>query len=1351
MNSHLVPQFIINRYKDNSLEGSFSGFSMFADISGFTDMTEELMKHGKEGAEVLSQIINDIFTPSIYSIYDHGGFIASFEGDGFTSIFQDDGPEYPLKSASLIYDLFIKTPSYNTKFGSFKLSVKIGLSYGNIDYRIIDTDLINIWFFKGEAICNCKYSENLAKRMTVIADRNFMDMISKEIAYKKIDQDHFQLIFQEQGQIKVKKYEMKLPCNKFNIERFIIRSILELKEKGEFREVISCFIGFSENSEYIQNLRKIIKLCSLYGGYINSINFDHKGGIIYILFGAPYGFEKLNQRACDFILSLRSIQGFSFRAGLESGIAFTGFIGSNLRNSYTALGNVVNLSSRLMEYAPWHQILSGPLLSKSLIGIYNLNKPNICLLKGFREKIEAYELVSKIAVASASKNFKQVIEREADKEKFLGIISDFNTKRKGRIALIDGEAGIGKTFFINNIIDSIEADKYNFFFLYCDDILRKAFNPFINFFKAYFLQKELNRANDNKEFFLNKYSEIIDNTKDDIIKEELIRTRSFIAGFIEIDLDEMLYKKLDAKSRYENTIYAVKNFFISQCRDRPLFIIIEDFHNIDEDSINLIKNLCYNIHEFPIFILFVSRVMDDGSPNNIMKIKDLSIERIILKSFTREMIHKLIMNNPHCKRAQIPEETLELIYDKSGGNPFFAEQIFAYLIESKMLDDDYNITLNTVALPSRINQLIISRIDRLSSNLREIIKTASVLGNEFSLEVLQRLYHDPDNIHYRYDHHLLEYIEEGCLEKIWYNISDSRYRFMHTLLRDAVYEMQLRDDLRRLHDIAGQSIENLNKDNLQKYYQDLAMHYYIAENTSKALFYLEKSGEQSQRKYENFNALDLYNKYIDLIEKNQCENIGGMVYLKKGMLCELMGRWNEALMSYDKALNISHNINDRSLEIDTMNQKAFLLLNRGDIDKAFEITMKALRFSKEMKYSKALCKGFNCLGNIHIIRNNYDKAMEFFEKELSICIETGDKEGIARSMGRIANVYTDKCDYIKAMEYFLTNLELCREIGDKQGTAIAYGNIGTVYWFMGDYSNSLKYYQKVLNTSREIGDKNMISTSLGNIGLIYINQGDLEKAMLFYQDKMKICHDIGNKRGIASAQSNIGSIYSYQGKFHKALKCHKKKLEICQEIGDRRGKSSALGNIGNVFRDQGKLKSALRFYKEKIDLCEEIGDKWGITITLIHLGDIYKQMGDYPLSMENYDRGEAIARELNSRDKLCVCLEAKAGLLFLMEREIDAKAKAMEALEIAKEIKRKDLINNSKILIYRLDKDKEKLLNLLLDETLSKENIGEINYEIWKITKDRLFKDTALKIFSEIYRKLPKYTIKSKIDELRKT
>ncbi len=174
---NLIPHFISEQFRNNNFRGSFKAYTMFADISGFTKLTETLMKHKKDGAEILTDVINSIFNPIVRTVYDNGGMISSYAGDAFTAIFMID-PESEnmdvdhgvMNSANYVNKYFQDNKTVDTMYGMFEMGVKVGLSYGKVDWGIIGRDSKYTYYFKGAAIDGCIKSEHNAAKDEIVLD-----------------------------------------------------------------------------------------------------------------------------------------------------------------------------------------------------------------------------------------------------------------------------------------------------------------------------------------------------------------------------------------------------------------------------------------------------------------------------------------------------------------------------------------------------------------------------------------------------------------------------------------------------------------------------------------------------------------------------------------------------------------------------------------------------------------------------------------------------------------------------------------------------------------------------------------------------------------------------------------------------------------------------------------------------------------------------------------------------------------------------------------------------------------------------------------------------------------------------
>ncbi|MCK5760905.1 MAG: adenylate/guanylate cyclase domain-containing protein, partial [Candidatus Delongbacteria bacterium] len=252
---NIIPDFILKQYCQKKFKGNFKAVAMFLDISGFTPMTEELMKNGKEGVEVLSDIISNIFSPAIDIVHSNGGFISTFAGDAFTAIFEVDGNKDKdlmtehLLLAEKIKIAFKKISSQKTKFGNHNLSLKLGMSFGDIDWGIIMHEKKLHYYFKGEAIDQSAENQQDACNNEIIFDEIVRNNINEEwfeIAVKGKEIKTYKLLNSKQNK---KKLPHKLENNYDSVSDIdfsdcVHKSISEMNSHGEFREVAICAVSF---------------------------------------------------------------------------------------------------------------------------------------------------------------------------------------------------------------------------------------------------------------------------------------------------------------------------------------------------------------------------------------------------------------------------------------------------------------------------------------------------------------------------------------------------------------------------------------------------------------------------------------------------------------------------------------------------------------------------------------------------------------------------------------------------------------------------------------------------------------------------------------------------------------------------------------------------------------------------------------------------------------------------------------------------------------------------------------------------------------------------------------------------
>ncbi len=1248
---NLVPALILENFQKKKLHGTLSAVTMFIDISGFTAMTQSLMKNGKEGAEILTDIINTIFTPSIDIIYENNGFVSTFAGDAFTSIFPLDksSADNAIFTAIKIQKIFKKIGIQDTKFGTFNLEVKIGLSIGEVEWRIINSDKKNDYFFRGKVIDNAAHCEDRCKAGEIVIDELLKKVISSSTS--KIEKEFFLI-----GSINTETLKplKKQAIRKYDLHPFIPKSILTLYSRGEFRSVISCFISFEEKEGFHKGLAEIISLAEDYGGYFNKIDFSDKGGVVLVLFGAPITKEKMEIRACSFTLSVMEIDNFNCRIGLSYGVAFAGFVGSKKREEYTSLGMSVNLASRFMMKARWKEIFIDKIIFEKVKENFDVSFIDNFKLKGFTQKISTYQLNKKIELVKRAGFEGKLFGRETEQKKIKSLINKINTNKFGGIIYNEGAAGIGKSRLIHEIKQSFPSNEYHWIYMTCDAILRKSFNPVKFFLSNLFIQSEQNTTETNRLNFEEKIRMLSFFIQDKKIQKELNRTKSFLGALLSLFWEDSLFSQLDPKSRYLNTLYALTNLVKLLSLEKPVIIEFEDANWIDNDTLSFLEVLTPNIENFPIVIIASCRFNDDESSFSF-NLQDVEESRITLRPLDKNSAKFLIeekLNKDALIFQEIPDITFNMVWEKSQGNPFFIEQIILYLKEKNILADDLSLIKKDFEIPANINSIIVARIDKLNPELKDFTKTASVLGNNFTKKILSSMLKNVE---------IDKYIKDGEKENIWFSENKINHVFKNVFIRESIYELILKKDLRHFHKLAAKSIENIYKSGIENYYADLAYNYDKAEIFKNAIYYLEKAGDHEKNLYHNLVAIEYYERLISIInsQKDKNDKLKFKIILNKIELLLLIGDTEPAKVELEK-------LNPESIkEIEQRDRYFYLSARRFVVMENFvELRKYIQQIIKELKtnYYKYfieiyLLEALRYLNKAEEFENRAYKLLDVLKSKNELFFE-----------GRLSNTmgifYLNKANYDKAKKYFLRNYEIVKKENKKTLIYAALHNIGIVYSRLGDRKKAMEFYQKALKIAEEIGSKYSASKLLSDIAIIHASEGNVEKAIYHYEKGLDLARTIGNKTQEGLILYNLGDAYYRLEKFTQALDYLYRSKNMCEKIQDLVGITFANDIIGDILFSMNKLKKAKEIYINNLKLQKELNDIEGIAHTYGNLGNCAKAAKDFDEAEKYYTEQQKILVKVGDKEGEGKAFFNWAMLEIERKNPADAKQKLKKALAL---------------------------------------------------------------------------------------
>lgn len=1332
---NLIPHFIQNRFKSGQLQGNFEAYAMFIDLSGFTPLTEALMRVGSGGAEQLSIILNEIFAPLVNMVYTKGGFIPYFAGDSFTAIFPDEDISglHFIETAILVKNLFTQR---EFKFGDFQIGLKIGLSHGNVEWGIVGKENKS-FYFRGASIDNCAQCQIRAKELDIVLDDVLkIKFDNADFEFQKVDQGYYKVI-NHPVDFEVPDHRNNLPVlSKTIANSFLPSPVIEYQQEGEFRTVISVFISFSgvETHEMLDLFASVVlDQINKFSGYFKEIDFGDKGGVLFGFFGAPVSFENNMERALEFITAsreeLRSLQehtSLKFRFGASVGTAYTGIVGGEERCQYAAVGNHVNLAARLMTYADWGEVLIDEELKK--VRNFDIQFKGDIKYKGIKGSVPTFKLIGRNHESRQAFSGKMV-GRNDEIRQLQAYVSELLKESKPGIAYIYGEAGIGKSRLSHELKEWLSRKKMGqWFTCQADQILKKPFNPFTYFLKNYFYQSAdssnaSNLSNFDKRFnillrTLNKTG----HPQREFISRELIRTKSVLAALIGLSIEDSIWEHLDAKGRYQNTLAAINNLIIAESCSQFTVIELEDGHWIDDNSRELLYELVRNMQGRSVLLLITSRYKDDGSKPLI-----LNENLLVNLPFTYLEINLNILQ-PEAVRSfaevnlggKISESFYEFLMRTTNSNPFYLEQVLEYFSESELLnfqDGAWDIKDQNIKLSSSINAILTARIDRLSTLVKETVKAAAVIGREFEVPVLSEVMRSQNLFTAQNGNSktaLKEQIQIAEQGQIWLAMNELRYIFRHSLLREAVYSMQLRTRLQQLHGLIAEAIERIYADKLDERYFDLAFHYEQAGANEKTCEYLKKAADYAKSNYQNQLALEYYERLLKKLGRLKDSDRKIRTHLKRGKVLELIGQWDECEKAYIRALELAKKSRDVLMLGQANDSLGRLLLLKGDYLNATSYLKTAVQLFESIDDQTGISNVFGNLGNLHFRQGQYEEAKSYFVRSIEISNKLGINTGNAQIVANLGLTHMNQGNYDEGIRCQEQQLEICKANNDKQGLATLYTNVGIVYFEKGDYDEALDSFTKGLELSEELGNKLLTSIAIGCIGSVYERKGDYAQAMDNFERDLVLCEELGDKQGTAIALGLIGELMNVKGDFHSAIEYLQKNLMLCEELGYQKGIAKAVNTLGDVFYFTKQYDRSLHYYDRAIEVTRSINNKLVLGYSLVEKGAVLIETGAFDQLKEVF----------------------------------------YEALEIADELGNPDLIFEAKILAARAlfsqgdATDASQSLLDLLKEDLGQDHKAAVNFELFRIHNEESYREAALELYQALYHATPKYVYKTRIESL---
>jgi predicted ATPase/class 3 adenylate cyclase len=647
--------------------------------------------------------------------------------------------------------------------------------------------------------------------------------------------------------------------------------------EGERKTVTALFADIKGSTELMRDLdpeearaiidpalKLMIDAVHGYDGYV----VQSTGDGIFALFGAPVAHEDHPQRALHAALALRDElrrqgedlrmrgrSGVDVRIGINTGEVVMRMVQTSGHTEYSPVGHAINLASRMQSVAPPGGIVVSEETRRLAEGYFNLRGLGPTEVKGIDEAIEVYQVVG---VGASHGHFDLATKRGLTK--FIGRENELAQMHRalelarsghGQVVAVMAEAGTGKSRLFHEFKATIPPTYKALEAYSVSHGKASAWLPVLELLRGYFGIEDADDAASRREKLRNSLT-TLDSAPED--------TLPYLFGLLGIFEGPDSLAQMAPQIKVQRTLDAIKRIVLSESLKQPVVVIFEDLHWIDVQTQALLDVLADSIASARVLLLANYRPEYRHEWTNKSYYSQLRLDPLggaDGAAMLTVLLGEGVELNP-LKR---------MIAERTGGNPFFIEEIVQSLFDEGALVRNGTVkvtrSLSQLRLPPTVQGILAARIDRQPADHKQLLQTLSVIGRESPLGLLSRMASHADSKLRRMLTELraAEFIYEQPVT------GGVEYVFKHALTQEVAYNSLLIERRKRLHEQAGQALEAIFANQLDDHLTQLAHHYSLSDNVDKAVEYLGRAGQQAMQRSAHADAISGLNAAINLLPK----------------------------------------------------------------------------------------------------------------------------------------------------------------------------------------------------------------------------------------------------------------------------------------------------------------------------------------------------------------------------------------------------------------------------------------------------------------------------------------------------
>jgi class 3 adenylate cyclase/tetratricopeptide (TPR) repeat protein len=978
-----------------------------------------------------------------------------------------------------------------------------------------------------------------------------------------------------------------------------------------------------------------------YEGTVNQVMGDG----IMALFGAPLAHEDHAVRACYAALDMQAAMRryteevrrahgveVQIRVGLNSGEVVVGTIGNDLRMDYTAVGQTAHLAARMEQLATPGTVRLTVDTLRLAEGYVEVKSLGPVPVKGLEYPVDVYEMIGagprrSRFHAAAARGLTRFVGREGELEALRQAIAR-TAAGHGQVVSIVGEPGVGKSRLVWEVTHSHRV--HGWLVLQASSVSygkATSYLPIVDLLKGYFGIEDRDGPRTALEKVTGKLL-----TLDRALEGHL----PGLLSLLDVPTDDPQWSVLDPPQRRRRTQDAVKRLLLRESQVQPLLLVVEDLHWIDSETQALLDGLVERLPAARMLLLVNYRPEYQHAWGSRTHYVQLRLDPLPAEGAERFLAALLGTN------AGL-EPLTRLLIAQTEGNPFFLEECVRTLVETGALTGQrgaYQVArpLPAIQVPATVQAVLAARIDRLGAADKALLQTASVVGKDVPLGLLQAIADlAEDELHAAIERlQAAEFLyETGVFPSI-------EYTFKHALTHDVAYGSLLQDRRRALHVRIVETIERIYADRLAEHVDRLAHHAFLGRDWAKAFTYLQQAGAKALARSVHRQAVSRFEDALTALAhlpetRETAEQAIDLRFNLRNALLPL-AEWGRIEGYLREAEALARKSDDQRRLGSVLGYMSGLHLNtdsRASDVRAFAQQVEAIGESLGDVPLQVAGRYYNVwLGALSGDYRGTERVCRALMNSLPGDLSR-ERFGLVAypavvSRAFLARALAELGEFDEGRDTGREAVQLAEAIGHPFSLVWACLNLGHLEGLRGEFAAATAPIERAVALSREWNLAYLMPIALAALGHVYAESGRLEEGVSWLQQSLTAYASAGIGYLHSMSTVQMGDAYLLAGRVEEARACGARAVELAGERGERGYEAWAHHLLGATaaHRDCPDVAAVEAHLATSMALATELGMRPLVAHCRLGLGRVHGQAGDRRVAAEHLATAMSMFREM---------------------------------------------------------------------------------------------------------------------------